>query len=230
MRYIHTEDKENIMELINTNIEKAIHRSQHTQRNWDLSKEIPEDDLNLIITSVTQCPSKQNVAHYKVHAITNRDIIESIHNHTRGFATSYTPYTAETNSQVLANLLLVFEEISVNVSGDKIAVRNDETYMLEQNTLTPEAKALMMRDRHMAIGIAAGYANVVSALLGYGTGCCACFDPAPIKEILGLDNEILLMMGIGYKDPNLNRRVHHTNHAFTFPTKAKQEIAVSWHK
>lgn len=218
------------MELINTNIEKAIHRSQHTQRNWDLSKEIPEDDLDLIITSVTQCPSKQNVAHYKVHAITNRDIIESIHNHTRGFATSYTPYTAETNSQVLANLLLVFEEISVNTSGDKVAVRNDETYMMSKGELTPQAEALLLRDRHMAIGIAAGYANVVSALLGYGTGCCACFDPAPIKEILGLDNEILLMMGIGYKDPNLNRRVHHTNHAFTFPTKAKQEIAVSWHK
>jgi hypothetical protein len=218
------------MELINENIEKAIHRSQHCQRNWDLSREIPQDDLDVIMTAVTQCPSKQNVAHYKVHAITNRDIIESIHDHTRGFATSYTPYAAETNSQVLANLLLVFEAVEVSVAGDKVDLRNDETYMLEQNSLTPEARALMQRDRHMAVGIAAGYANVVSSLLGYGTGCCACFNDGPIRDILGLKNEIVLMMGIGFKDPNLNRRIHHANHAFTFPTKPKQEIAVTWYK
>jgi len=218
------------MKLINDNIEKAIHRSQHTQRNWDLSKQIPQDDLDLIITSITQCPSKQNIAHYKVHAITNRDIIESIHSHTKGFATSYTPYHAETNSQVLGNLLLVFEACDVDVTGDKVASRNDETRMMTQGELTPQAKALMMRDRYMAIGIAAGYANVVSALLGYGTGCCACFETDPIQEILGLKNEILLMMGIGYKDPNLNRRVHHANHNFVFPSKAKQEISVKWHK
>ena len=28
-------------------IQKAVIRSQHCQRNWDLSKEIPEADLNL---------------------------------------------------------------------------------------------------------------------------------------------------------------------------------------
>jgi nitroreductase len=218
------------MELINENIEKAIHRSQHTQRNWDLSKEIPEDDLDLIITSVTQCPSKQNVAHYRVHAITNRDIIEKIHDNTRGFTTSYTPYAAETNSQVLANLLLVFEEVNVDQTGDKVAHRSDETKMLKDGTLSPEAQALLMRDRHMAVGIASGYCNMTAALLGYGTGCCACFDGPAIKEILGLNNEIILMMGVGFKDANLNRRVHHKNHEFVFPTKSKQEIQVRMYK
>ena len=222
--------KENIMELVHDNIEKAIHRSQHCQRNWDLSREIPQEDLDLILTSVTQCPSKQNIAHYKVHAITNRDIIESIHNNTRGFAVTYTPYVAETNSQVLANLLLVFEAQDVNVSNDKIAVRNDETRMMTQGKLTDEAMSLLMRDCHMAVGIAAGYCNMTSALLGYGTGCCACFDGEPIQKILGIEGDILLMMGVGFKDPNLNRRVHHTNHTFMFPTKSKQEIAINWHK
>jgi len=45
-------------------IVKAIHRSQHTQRNYDLSKSIPIEDIKTIITSATQCPSKQNVAFY----------------------------------------------------------------------------------------------------------------------------------------------------------------------
>jgi nitroreductase len=217
------------MEIINENIEKAIHRSQHTQRNWDLSKQIPQDDIDLIVTSVTQCPSKQNVAHYRVHAITNRDLIEKIHDNTRGFTTNLVPYKAETNSQVLANLLLVFEEIEVDQTGDKVDHRSDETKMLKDGTLTPGAQALLMRDRHMAVGIASGYCNMTAALLGYGTGCCACFDSKPIKEILGLNNEIILMMGVGYKDANLNRRVHHKNHAFVFPTKAKQEIQVKYY-
>jgi len=218
------------MELINENIEKAIHRSQHTQRNWDLSREIPQDDIDLIITSVTQCPSKQNVAHYKVHAITNREIIEQIHDHTRGFTTSYTPYTAETNSQVLANLLLVFEEVEVNQTGDKVSHRSDETRMIKNGEITAEAAALLMRDRHMAVGIASGYCNVVSALLGYSTGCCACYDGEAIKKILNLENEVILMMGVGFKNPNLHRRVHHKNHEFVFPTKTKQEIQVNYIK
>jgi nitroreductase len=219
------------MELIHDNIEKAIHRSQHCQRNWDLSKEIPQDDLDLILTSVTQCPSKQNIAHYKVHAITNRDLINSIHDNTQGFAVSYEPYKAETNSQVLANLLLVFEAQGVNVANDSIAVRNDETLMLSQKgKLTAEAMALLTRDRHMAVGIAAGYCNMTSSLLGYGTGCCACFDGGAIQKILGIDGEILLMMGVGFKNPDLNRRIHHTNHSFMFPTKSKQPIEVTYHK
>jgi hypothetical protein len=29
-------------------LKKAIHKSQHVQRNWDLSKTIPQEDLDLI--------------------------------------------------------------------------------------------------------------------------------------------------------------------------------------
>lgn len=218
------------MELAHDNIEKAIHRSQHCQRNWDLSREIPQEDLDLILTSVTQCPSKQNVSHYKVHAITSRTMINAIHDHTEGFAVTYAPYKAETNSQVLANLLLVFEAKAPSFGGDTVDVRNDETRLLKNGQLDEAAMALITRDRHMAVGIAAGYCNMTSALLGYGTGCCACFDGAAIKNLLGATGEILLMMGVGYKDPNLNRRVHHANHSFMFPTKAKQAIPVSWIK
>ena len=35
----------------NKDIEKAVIRSQHCQRNWDLSKQIPEDDKNTILTT-----------------------------------------------------------------------------------------------------------------------------------------------------------------------------------
>ena len=52
--------------LSHMDIQKAVTRSQHCQRNFDLSKQIPEDDIDLIIHSVTNCPSKQNIAYYKV--------------------------------------------------------------------------------------------------------------------------------------------------------------------
>ena len=62
-----------------TEVKKAIIRSQHCQRNWDLQKQIPQDDIDLIVHSVTNCPSKQNISFYKVHVITNRQFIENIH-------------------------------------------------------------------------------------------------------------------------------------------------------
>jgi len=34
-------------------LKKAIHKSQHVQRNWDLSKTIPQEDLDLIAEAVT---------------------------------------------------------------------------------------------------------------------------------------------------------------------------------
>ena len=52
-------------------IEKSVHKSQHCQRNWDLSKEVPKRDLEVMETAITQCPSKQNYAYYKVKYQTN---------------------------------------------------------------------------------------------------------------------------------------------------------------
>ena len=61
---------------------KAIDRSQHCQRNFDLSKSIPEADMKKMVHAVTQCPSKQNVALYEAHFVTNRDVIEEMSKYT----------------------------------------------------------------------------------------------------------------------------------------------------
>lgn len=209
-------------------IEKAVIRSQHCQRNWDLEKQIPQEDLDLIQHAVTQCPSKQNIAYYNVHMITNRTLIENIHNNTRGFTKDLITMEQETNSQTLANLLLVFEGHNGHLDKHHI-YRNDEIWKMNQGeTLSIDESETFKRDQQMAVGIAAGYANVVSAMLGYGTGCCACFDGNEIQSILGINGPILLMMGIGYKDANRNRREHHTT-GFMFPTKVKQPIKVVTH-
>jgi nitroreductase len=217
------------MNLTHNNIKKAIIKSQHCQRNWDLSKDISQEDLDLLIHAVTNCPSKQNIAHYKVHFITNREIIEDIHNNTAGFANynQFPNIVQETNSQVLANVLIAFEAYDFKLTLPDTVFRNDETQAwLDNNTLTPHQEMAMTRDRHMAVGIAAGYVNVIASMIGYSTGCCACFDGTKIKEIVNADNEILLLMGVGHPDRSRNRREHHVTD-FVFPTKKKQPIIVN---
>jgi nitroreductase len=218
------------MEITHNDIKKAIIKSQHCQRNWDLTKVIPDDDLELLIQAVTECPSKQNLAHYKVHFITNRNIIEEIHNNTEGFARNYTDeeITYETNSQTLANLLVVFEAYDFRKKlYTDLVVRNDETQkILNNQELSPVDKEVLKRDQQVAVGIAAGYLNLLSSILGYSTGCCSCFSPEPIQNILNTKNEILLLMGIGFKNDEMNRRIHQKT-GFIFPTKKKQQIEVS---
>ena len=56
--------------MMNVDIEKAVIRSQHCQRNFDLEKEIPEKDLKTLVHASSQCPSKQNISFYNLHFIT----------------------------------------------------------------------------------------------------------------------------------------------------------------
>jgi hypothetical protein len=119
-------------------------------------------------------------------------------------------------------LLLVLEHNPVNTHNNLFSYNKDLSQSEKANSF--------LRDAHMAVGVAAGYINVISSIIGYSTGCCACFDNLAIKELLGLENDVLLMMGVGFKDPDLNRRVHHANHDFTFPAIKKEEIAVKYYK
>lgn len=212
----------------NIALKKAIHKSQHCQRNWELSKSIPESDMNTIIEAATQCPSKQNIAYYRAHFITDRKIIEEIHSWTKGFRMDLTDVNDErslTNTQVLANLLICFEAYS----DPSKAIRNSENYAMHvDRTLDTgyDARKLVERDRNMAVGVAAGYVNVTSALLGYSTGCCACFQPQKVQEILNLQGEPLLLMGVGFSGAGRPRREHHEDSSITFPTLRKQQIPV----
>jgi nitroreductase len=154
-------------------LKKAIHKSQHCQRNWDLTREIPDADLDLILTAATQCPSKQNIAHYNVHLVTNRDLIEQIHENTKGFR------VYQTNSQVLANLLIVLEHRPVVTHKHLFDFNKDIDQEIKERSY--------LQDAHIAVGVAAGYLNVISTLLGYSTGCCTCFNNNGIKNLLNLE-------------------------------------------
>jgi nitroreductase len=59
-------------------------------------------------------------------------------------------------------------------------------------------------------------------MLGLSTGCCSCFDDDKIRKILNINDSVLLLMGIGYPNDNKNRREHHKDQNFMFPTFSKK--------
>jgi len=211
-----------LQEHTHNEISKAIVKSQHTQRNFDLTKKIPEEDMKIMMNAVTECPSKQNIAYYKVHFIEDRDLIEDIHSHTRGFVTKKHESGYETNTQVLANLLVLFERHLPNdrLSDDSVK-RNDQTRYFQEHG---EWEDVVVRDMHTSVGIAAGYLNLTASLLGYRTGCCQCFDSDKVKEVALLEDTPLLLMGVGYNQEGVNRRKHHIRDDFLFSAKKKMPI------
>ena len=208
----------------NNEIEKSVIRSQHTQRNWNLDKRLPKEDINTLLQAVTNCPSKQNIAFYKVHFIQSRNIIEEIHENTKGFRYGDGFSETETNPQTLANLFVIFEDYNYLDDLKDDIHRNQATReYINKGNLSDAREAELDRDKQVAVGIAAGYLNLTAALMGYRTGCCQCMDRKAIKEIAMLEEKPFLLMGVGFPQAGVSRRRHHIRD-ITFKSKKKQPI------
>ena len=191
-------------------IKEAIPSSYHPQYNWDLSKDIAEEDLELFKLAVTHCPAGQdNNTYFKVHFIKDRDAIQKIYDEL------WVDSIGEdaTQTQILANLLVVFE----NWDNDSILHRWDvQKYEV---------------DRATAAGMSVGYLELLCALLGNKTGQLNCADKVvqeEIKKSLGFDDVPLLMIGIGHKNENVSphrshfdRTIKHSVHRRTPPIYIK---------
>jgi nitroreductase len=191
-------------------LKSTVLKAQKCQRNWDLSKKIPKEDLDVIVYAATQAPSKQNLDFYSLLVIQNREIQEKIYENTWTIPNSP---IGRLNPQVLANVLLVF------VSKKHSTNRNEDTR--KQNLLQIEI------DRNQAVGVSAGFVNVVAQSLGYSTGCNKCCDKAKVKEILNIDQDPILMMGVGFKNESRNRREEHFE-GFMVESRSKLPISIEY--
>ena len=191
------------MSLLET-IKSASEIAQRCQRNWDLSKIISDDIVDVLKQVVINSPSKQNEEYYSVIFCTNRDIIENIYNNTLTDAASEN-LDINKNSQVLANLLVIFCKENHNTG------RNNDTDM--------------HTNRQLAIGIAAGQIALSASMLGLRTGFCKCFDSTVVNSLLGVDKSVELLLGIGYPNNSKNRREHQFN-SIWYPSHNKN-ITVS---
>ena len=213
-------------------IKKSIHKSQHCNRNWDLSKKMPQEDIDLIIEAATQCVTKQNLNHYKTHVITDRTLIEEIEaataipdfgsedNEFRGYdgVQGYDEGFGPTNSQISAHTVLAFVEDEPYQFGEEIREPLESSREMRGKTGDGKMSVSYKEDRDQAVGIAAGYVNLVATMMGYSTGCCKCFHMDKINKALGVPEgkNTVLLMGVGIADPARQRQEHHSDASFSF--------------
>ena len=199
-------------------LEQIVEQSSWCQRNWDLSKTIPEKDIKTFKYIVKTCPSKQNRAFFKAVFIQDRNIIESIHDTSDSFTVQWDPYEAISNPQILANLVIAF--VSNRDYGEK--PRTEAEYNLgvidgKDNTKNPVAK----EDEEKSVGIAIGYLALSANILGYRTGVYnAQHRRDEIEDILG-EGKVINMMGIGYQNYDKNIRQHHYDDRIVYPSFEK---------
>jgi hypothetical protein len=178
-------------------LDEVILTTQACQRNWNLDREIPEKHINIIVNSMTLCPSKQNLDFYSLKIITNRDVIDKLYYTTQNRGkTRYNP-------QVLANMLVVF------VANNPSDPRSTELANRLRGKASDLDKKIIQDDQILSVGIAAGIGAHVANLLGYRTGYCKCFDSRDVKKILGLKDEPFLMLGVGYPNEEQSRNIDH---------------------
>lgn len=202
-------------------IRKAVDSAQRAQRNYDLSKTIPQEDLDTLIYAAVNSPSKQNETHYSLQVFTNQDTIEQIHDKTKLFSLLRDPSDKEglfglddkgnfwqdkdrsvTNSQILANSVFVFVRHEGETRGG--------TNMLGKENPNSKAGQLYNENLSYSMGIAVGQLILTAGLLGYKTGICSAMDTRAIRDMLGLKQNPKLIVGVGYPNADTDRRLHAT--------------------
>lgn len=179
------------MRILKTQAILAVDKTQRCQRNWDLNKQIPKEDLDTIIYAIANAPSKQNLQYFNLHVITNREKIESIYEGTDVLSGK------RKNPQVLANVLFVFTQV----------IPSKATYFLNKKT---DKQYGYDKDLFICTGIAAGYGALIAGLLGYETGFCKCFPKInDLKKIINSKEDFSVMLGVGYGDKTKDRKEDH---------------------
>ena len=65
---------------------KAVDIARRCQRNWDLSKTVPQEHIDHLIYLATHAPSKQDESFFDLYVVTDRDKIDYLcKEHSWGF-------------------------------------------------------------------------------------------------------------------------------------------------
>ena len=72
--------------LRRTEVKQAVDVARVAQRNWDLDRQIPEEDLETLIYAAQNSPKKQMETHFSLHVFTHKEKIREIYNKTKKFS------------------------------------------------------------------------------------------------------------------------------------------------
>lgn len=223
--------------------ESLIWNSQRCQRNWDLTKTIPQEDIDTMVHAFKSAPSKQNEPHFRVYGITDYESRKKIYTGARNFAHDSDGVSLCYNedgtinykcqSQLMGNLLFVFcrEKNNVYRAGESFSggpfIENDKN-VLYAGTIdmsTPEKKAHVQDWSNSislhSLGIAVGYLLVTAHMLGYKTGCSSGFPKDIASNIIGHPYPEVIV-AVGYEDTNRDRLEEHFEKGRFFPSWNKE--------
>ena len=220
--------------LRRTEVKQAVDVARVAQRNWDLDKQIPAEDLETLIYVAQNSPKKQMETHYSLHVFTHKEKIREIYDQTKKFSvypvTDVSPENEDDwkppenmfadidgnfyqddhfsvkNSQILANAMFVYCE-------DKRSVRGGTHFMAKVDGASPNVKSLYEEQIDFSIGISVGILLNSAAMMGYKTGICSALEDDEIAHLLPLDPDgsmqnPKLLIGIGFENPGIDRTLH----------------------
>ena len=187
--------------------EMEIMRSmQQCQRNWDLSKTIPQDAINYLLWIAQNAPSKQHEAYYDVHWSTDRDTIDYLYQFSWGSTHRKNPPAMWRNSQMNANLYMIFV---CKVPDTMYNCNND-------GTLQDPFNESRWENAIVSVGMAMGLVMRAATKMGFKTGPNKMKDLGPDYDYewekqLGIFDDVVnkkckrLFYGLGIGFPNEGR-------------------------
>ena len=209
-------------------IKDAVAITQRAQRNYNLTKTIPQEDIETLIYAASNGPSKQNETHFNLRVYTDPVIIEKIHQATKlytmfsednideVFSDKNEHFNAKeeytiTNSQIYANAVFVWCDDTANLRGG--------THILATRPEASEGvRQTLFEQKAFSIGISSGQLTLTAALLGYKTGYCSAFErnierttpDKHLQTIIQSETEPRIIVGVGYPNEGVDRSYHAT--------------------
>ena len=221
---------------MNQQIIDAAKVSKQAQRNWDLDKTIPQEDLDALIYAAKNSPKKQMETHYALHVFTDQEKIRAIYDQTKKFSL-FPVDNPEFQDSMYADGKADYGDMFKDKDGefwqdDDYSIKNSQilanamfvytedrrtvrggTHFLAQEGGSPNILSIYEEQIDFSIGISVGQLILSAAMMGYKTGICSALDSDPISEILGKrsDGKLMnakLVIGVGYEQDGVDRRLH----------------------
>lgn len=154
-------------------LKTAVEGAQRCQRNWDLTKTIPQEHIDLLLKVATTSPTKQNKEWYQLVYTTDRNIIEKL------YSIAYEPrdseYEQKLNTQVRAHMVMIW--LHCNEKTDDLS-RGGEDYGESINQNSREENVTFNA------GISSGIVSLTANMLGYRTGFCQCVIEDELQSLI----------------------------------------------
>lgn len=216
------------------NQKKAIRSARRCQRNWDLTKTVPEEHIDHWIDLATNAPSKQDEAFFDLYVVTDREKIDYLcKEHTWGFTMlpGIKDWVAR-NPQMGANVLFIFNRKLPPIEK----IRNSE----KDGSFRKHDHPHRINNQYTSIGIASGIvafsANQMGYVTGYGKNFGFIEQPKHSQdvwgEVLGIpkeENYLTYSIGIGYPAEGLLWNESKDNKEFLVGGPVDYEIRTAKH-